>query len=93
MTVYVDHLTDYKKRIGRCGPFWCHMTADTPDELHAFAERIGLKRTWAQHVGKPTLHYDLTASRRAKAVRLGAVEVTNREGANLLLARMDAAAR
>ncbi|QWQ39587.1 DUF4031 domain-containing protein [Streptomyces sp. YPW6] len=27
---------------------WCHLTADTEDELHAFAARLGLRRSWFQ---------------------------------------------
>lgn len=54
------------------------MTADTLDELHAFALRIGLRRTWFQpHAISP--HYDLTVGRRAAAVRAGAVEMSFRE--------------
>lgn len=62
---------------------WCHMGTDDHtdaglDELHAMAMRIGMKRSWFQN--KPRFpHYDLTPSRRAAAVRAGAVEVDARE--------------
>ena len=63
------------------GPFLggsCHLTADSLEELHAFADRLGLQRVWFQdHRTLP--HYDLTKRRRVKAVALGAVEVTTRE--------------
>jgi hypothetical protein len=50
------------------------MFADSLDDLHAFAKRLGLKREWFQ--AKPRFpHYDLTPSKRPQAVRLGAVEV------------------
>ena len=45
MTVYVDNAR-------RPGPwyattaYWSHLTADTKDELHIFAERLGLRRDW-----------------------------------------------
>lgn len=55
----------------------CHLVADTLDELHAFAAKLGLKRAWFQPARYP--HYDLNAGRREKAVKLGAVEVTSRE--------------
>lgn len=71
--IYVDALCDYGWRLGPS----CHMTADTLDELHAFAKRIGLRREWFQDKRLP--HYDLTASRRAVAVNLGAVELGRRE--------------
>jgi hypothetical protein len=61
---------------------WCHLTADTVAELHEFAKRIGLRRAWFQPDHRPGVltipgswHYDLTAKRRAAAVRAGAVEV------------------
>jgi hypothetical protein len=64
---------------------WCHLTADTQDELHEFAARLGLKRSYFQPGrplgGKPSpfWHYDLTAGKRAQAVALGAREVSARE--------------
>lgn len=58
---------------------WCHMTADTRDELDAMADRIGLRRSWIQHPGTWKEHYDLTQSRRRLAVAAGAVEVDARQ--------------
>ena len=56
--------------------------------MHAFAERLGLRREWYQrgtHNRGPwhwyLSHYDLTPNKRALAVRLGAVEVRLRERA------------
>jgi hypothetical protein len=72
---------------------WCHLTADTQEELHEFAARLGLKRSYFQPGkplgGKPSpfWHYDLTAGKRAQAVRLGAVEVSAREMPALMRAR------
>ncbi|WBY04018.1 DUF4031 domain-containing protein [Ramlibacter tataouinensis] len=53
------------------------MVAESVEELHHFAGRLGLKREWFQH---RTLypHYDLTASVRRKALALGAVESDKR---------------
>jgi hypothetical protein len=64
--------------------FWSgggHMQADTLEELHAMADRLGLRRSWFQSKpGKPWRdHYDLTATNRNQAVRLGAIPVTWRE--------------
>jgi len=66
--------------------FWTgggHMQADTLEELHAMADRLGLKRSWFQSKpGKPWHdHYDLTRTRRDQAVGFGAVPVTWREAA------------
>ena len=57
----------------------CHLMADTVDELHAFAARIGMRRAWFQTSRKGLPHYDLTRPRRARAVALGAVELTRAE--------------
>lgn len=48
--------------------------ADTDDELHAFAKRLGLKQEWAQKPGTWESHYDVT-DRLRTAIRLGAVPV------------------
>lgn len=60
---------------------WSHMVSDVgPDELHAFAAKLGLKREWSQERPKASAHhYDIVPTKRALAVRLGAVEVTGRE--------------
>lgn len=49
------------------------------DELHEFATRLGLKRSWFQGRPKHTAHYDITPSKRTLAISLGAVEVSSRE--------------
>ena len=49
------------------------MFADSLEELHEFADKIGMKRQWFQNTKLP--HYDLTATRRQLAVRNGALEV------------------
>ena len=49
------------------------MFADSKEELHEFANKIGMKRVWFQDTKLP--HYDLTAKRRQLALRLGAIEV------------------
>ena len=51
--------------------------ADTDEELHSFAEKLGMKRSWFQK-GR-TNHYDLMEARRDLAVQLGAKELTRRE--------------
>ncbi len=51
----------------------CHMLADTPAELHAMADRIGVARKWYQSPQKAsTPHYDIAKSKRVTArVKLG----------------------
>lgn len=61
------------------GIYYCHMMTDGPiEELHQFADKIGLKRSWFQDKsGHP--HYDLAPSKRATAIDYGAKSVTSRE--------------
>lgn len=77
--VYVDALTVWPNARNACFKHGsAHLTADTLDELHAFAKRIGLKRAWFQdHRVAP--HYDLSPFRHALALSLGAVLVPMRE--------------
>jgi hypothetical protein len=71
-------------RVGaRNGDRWCHLYADTELELHAFALRLGMRRTWAQVSRSGIPHYDLTPGRRARAVVLGAYELGRREACDL----------
>jgi hypothetical protein len=71
--ICVDELRDlgwvlYGKRIQSC-----HMAADTLEELHAFAYRMGLKRKWFQDKSIP--HYDLTEKMRNRAIQMGVKEL------------------
>lgn len=59
-----------------------HLTADTEDELHAFAALVGLRREWFQ--SHRLWHYDITtASKRRRAIRAGAVRVSPRDSVRL----------
>jgi hypothetical protein len=75
MAVYVDALLKWPKSRKWRWPTACHMVADTDTELHAFADRIGLKRTWHQISDGGLSHYDLNESRRKAAVNAGAIEI------------------
>lgn len=77
MAVYVDQLRPYKQWRFTNYKNGCHLFADTPDELHTFAENFGLVRAWFQDGKYP--YYDLTAGKRGKAVYNGAIEVTTRK--------------
>lgn len=75
MAVYVD---DMRASYGRM--VMCHMVADTLQELHAMADRIGVARRWYQ--GPPVTrmpHYDICMSKRALAVEAGALQIRWRD--------------
>lgn len=88
MSVYVDALADMGWILrGRRTPS-CHMVADTLEELHAMADRIGLWRSWFQPFPKHSCpHYDLVPSKRAAAVAAGAIELDAVEFVELLQRR------
>ena len=86
MTVYVD---DMRAKFGRM--IMCHMIADTDEELHAMAARIGVARRWHQKPNTSRSHYDIAQSKRALAVQHGAKEITWREAAAICRARMKTA--
>lgn len=70
MSVYVDRA---KNAFGRMS--MSHMIADTPDELHAMADRLRLKRSWYQTPPKASFwHYDIAQTKRAEAIAAGAVD-------------------
>ena len=63
---------------------WCHLVADDLEELHDFAAKLGLKRSWFQnHKIQP--HYDITEAKRAIAVKMGAKELTTEEMAERVI--------
>lgn len=82
MTVLVDPLVTYPGKPHGHNR-WCHMGSDLSGEaglveLHALAAVIGLRRDWFQD--HPTFpHYDLVPSKRALAIKHGAVAVGWRE--------------
>ncbi len=80
VSVYVDHafaFGDWGRWTGGG-----HLQADSLDELHAFAERLGLRREWFQsRPGRPENdHYDLTEAGRRLALERGAIAEDRRAG-------------
>ena len=73
MTVFVDDMYLYPMGKFRTMKM-SHMVATTDEELHAFAERIGVARRWFQRD-----HYDVSMSKRSRALDLGAHAVTLRQ--------------
>jgi hypothetical protein len=90
LATYVDTPRSYPEAGLRFSEF-CHLLADSRDELHALADQLGVPRRFFQdHPWR--WHYDLPAHRRPDAIELGAVEVTMHEVGALLRARKAAAA-
>lgn len=96
MSVYVDPLQTCvpNRRWTFCQV--AHLTADSLEELHAFATmNLRLRREWFQDpaVVRCSLpHYDLTEGKRQQAVRMGAIELTREQAAERIrLARENAA--
>jgi hypothetical protein len=52
----------------------CHLMADTQDELADFAKRLWLDAAW-RHGD----HFDISEGNRARAVAMGAREVSDRD--------------
>ncbi|MBP6798462.1 MAG: DUF4031 domain-containing protein [Luteimonas sp.] len=86
MAVYVDDAVTLWR-----GERWAHLMADTLDELHAFAARLGLPRRAFQDKTSGA-HYDVTAQLRERAIALGAV-VISRHADRDLVRRVIARAR
>jgi len=73
MTIYVDNV-----KVKWAGHEWCHLVADSLDELHSFALKIGLKRKWFQSSASYP-HYDVKLAVRVRAIQLGAVPGTRKQ--------------
>lgn len=71
MSVYVD---DMYAPFGNM--LMCHMVADTHDELIAMAQKIGVQLKWIQHAGRVGEHFDIAKTKRALAIKAGAIEIT-----------------
>jgi len=89
MAVYVDEIMGHGNvapAAKRYGHKWCHMTADTVEELKEFAAKIGLQASWFQdHLVHP--HFDLTPAMRSKALANGAVFKPAKEQARERIAK------
>lgn len=77
MTVYLDDAAILWR-----GKRWSHLYADSLAELLAFADRVGLRRSWLQNADgtKGLPHFDVTGSRRVACEQAGAVAVTSGDG-------------
>lgn len=72
--IYVDELKAYPGKKKK----YCHMTADSIQELHEFAKAMGIKRCWYEISNSGLGHYDLNPENREKAIKGGAYVVSSR---------------
>tara|TARA_B100000073_G_scaffold346659_1_gene358647 strand:+ start:3563 stop:3832 length:270 start_codon:yes stop_codon:yes gene_type:complete len=73
MAVYIDKANIKYKRM-----IMCHMIADSYEELHYMAKKIGMKSAWFQN-NASFPHYDVCLMRKKKALEYGAIEVSRKE--------------
>jgi Protein of unknown function (DUF4031) len=86
MSVYVDQAVHRFRHT-----LMCHMLADSPEELHEMAARIGMARKWYQREAS-TPHYDISKEMRSAAIAAGAIEV-DRRGLVAIIRRVRATLR
>ncbi|WP_296282325.1 DUF4031 domain-containing protein [uncultured Acinetobacter sp.] len=68
MAVYVD-----RAKVPFKGKEWCHMMADTLEELHDFARTVGIDpRLFHRSASYP--HYDITLEMRILVIAYGAID-------------------
>ena len=78
MSVYVDNA---RLPYGRMK--MCHMVADTLEELHDMADKIGVMRKHFQKKSKYP-HYDICLAKRDLAINWGAKQVSGRDIVKIL---------
>jgi hypothetical protein len=70
MSVYIDDAVHLWR-----GRRWAHLMADSLDELHDFAERLGLSRQVFQDK-RSGAHYDIDIALRERALTMGAIAIS-----------------
>lgn len=70
--VYIDDCVWTKGKTGR--ETYAHMVADTYDELHEFAAKLGVGRHFF-HKSSKYHHYDISSKFYEKAIEMGAEKV------------------
>lgn len=75
MPIYVDNMN---AKFGRM--IMCHLIADSDQELHDMADKIGVQRKWHQKPPKSKhSHYDIALVKKKLAIENGAIEITWRQ--------------
>jgi len=72
MSVYVDNV-----KIPFKDQYWCHLMADTLEELHQFTQLLGIDpRLFHRTASYP--HYDITVEMREMVIQHGAIQADRR---------------
>ncbi len=72
MAIYVD-----RAKVSFKGRLWCHLMADTLEELHAFARSLEIDaRLFHRTASYP--HYDITLEMRMLVIAHGAIDADRR---------------
>ena len=74
MAVWVDDM-----RIAKHGKLWCHLVADSWEEMHAFALQTLQLEQRRFHRKAKLPHYDVTVFEREQALQLGALAAHHRQ--------------
>lgn len=78
--VYVDDAM-----VAKHGRNWCHLVADSLEELHKFAAEIGINpRAFHRQARHP--HYDISTSQRERAIHHGAQSISPRNAIRVVKA-------
>jgi hypothetical protein len=84
--VFVDTM-----RAGYRGMVMCHCIADSTEELLQMMDKIGVQRKWIQKAGTRYEHFDICLSKRALAIKNGAIEISQMELGRKIVARRKSA--
>ena len=86
MTIFVDEMVNNLWKLRGKIVKNCHMWSDKDtEELVNFAEKIGLKKTWIQKSRNGLVHFDLVERLRDKAIKNGAIPLTNKKASDMWL--------
>lgn len=88
MPVYIDDMNAEKD-----GMIFCHMLADTHEELMQMAALIGLKPAWLQHEGTHKEHFDITIGKKRLALARGAQAITYKDAGAFVKRKREALQR
>lgn len=75
--MYVDDA-----EVQKHGYIWFHLIADSIQELHEFAAKMGLP-AYAFHRGARHPHYDVTGAQRLRALQFGAAAISARDAVRI----------